>query len=258
MSSRKIFASGEKLTRVLWCFGILLALFLLLNYVLLPMYVNHGSRHAVPRVVGLPFDQACSVLDSARLVGIQGETRPDPMYPAGVVTSQNPLPAAVVKEGRHVYLTLSGGEVLVGVPVLRGKSTRDARFSLERNGLKLGTITYDYSESFPENTIIEQSLRPDEKVAKGTSVGVMVSRGKADQEMVVPSLIGKTLTEGEKVLVAMGLKVGIVTSQPSFDLLPNTIVDQFPRPGENAKIGTEVDLFVVKVGKPTDEIQQPK
>jgi serine/threonine-protein kinase len=208
----------------------------------------------VPRVVGLPFDQACSVLDSARLVGIQGETRPDPTYPAGAVTSQNPSPGAMVKEGRHVYLIVSGGEVLVGVPVLRGKSMRDARFSLERNGLKLGAITYDFSDSFPENTIIEQSLRPDAKVAKGTVVGVTVSRGRADQEIVVPSLIGKTLTEAEKTLAAMGLKVGIVTSQPSYDLLPNTIVDQFPRPGENAKIGTEVDLFVVKVGKPTDEI----
>jgi beta-lactam-binding protein with PASTA domain len=258
MSSKRIFAPRKKLTRVLWFFGILLALFVIFNYVLLPMYVNHGSRYAVPRVVGLQFDQARSVLDSARLLGIQGETRPDPTYPAGVVTSQNPLPGAVVKEGRHVYLTVSGGEVLVGVPVLRGKSTRDARFSLERNGLKLGAITYDYSESFPENTIIEQSLRPDAKVAKGTSVGVTVSKGRADQEIVVPSLIGKTLTEAEKVLGAMGLKVGIVTSQPSFDLLPNTIVDQFPRAGENAKIGAEVDLFVVKVGKPTDEIQQPK
>jgi beta-lactam-binding protein with PASTA domain len=258
MSSKRIFAPTKRLTRVLWFFGILLALFILINYVLLPMYVNHGSRHPVPRVVGLPYDQAKTVLDSARLVAVEGGTRADPTYPAGTVTSQNPLPGAVVKEGRRVYLALSGGEVLVAVPLLRGKSVRDARFALERNGLQLGSFAYDYSESFPENTIIDQSLRADVKVAKGTSVAVTISRGRSDQEMTVPSLIGKTLTEAQKILEGAGLKVGIVTSQPSFDLLPNTIVDQFPRPGENAKVGTEVDLFVVKAGKPTDEIQQPK
>jgi len=258
MSPKKLFAPSKRTVRALWVLGGLLALFLLLNYVLLPMYVNHGSRHAVPRVVGLPFYEAKTVLDTARLTAVQGDTRPDPQYPAGTVTSQNPLPGAVVKEGRHVYLTLSGGEVLVGVPVLRGKSTRDARFALERNGLKLGEIAYENSDSFPENTIIDQSVRSDTKVAKGTFVGVTVSRGRGDHEVVVPSLIGKTLTEAEKLLEAAGLKVGIVTSQPSFNLLPNTIVDQFPRPGETAKPGSEVDLFVVKVGKPTEEIQPPQ
>jgi serine/threonine-protein kinase len=258
MSSKRIFAPTKRLNRLLGFLGILLALFVLLNYILIPMYVNHGGRYTVPRVVGLPFDQAKTVLDSARMVAMQGDTRPDPTYAAGTVTAQNPLPGAAVKEGRRVYLTISGGEVPVAVPLLRGKSPRDARFALERNGLRLGELTYDYSESFPENTIIDQSPRADVNVAKGTTVAVTVSRGRADQEITVPSLIGKTLTEAEKILQGAGLKVGIVTSQPSFELLPNTIVDQFPRPGEHAKVGTEVDLFVVKAGKPTEEIQQPK
>ena len=258
MPSRKLFAPTKRLTRLFWSFGIILALFLLFNYVLIPLYVNHGSRHTVPRVVGLSYDSAKAVLDTARLVAVEGETRPDPTYAAGTVTVQNPQPGAVVKEGRRVYLTRSGGEVLVAVPLLRGKSVRDARFALERNGLKLGGITYDYSESFPENTIIDQSLRAETKVNRGTSVGVSVSRGNTDKELTIPPLIGKTLTEAEKILQGAGLKVGIVTSQPSFDLLPNTIVDQFPRAGETAKMGTEVDLFVVKAGKPTEEIQKPK
>jgi beta-lactam-binding protein with PASTA domain len=70
-------------------------------------------------------------------------------------------------------------------------------------------------------------------------------------------VVGKTLAEAEKILAATGLKVGIVTYQPSFDLLPNTVVDQFPRAGDPVTPGQEIDLFVVKVGKPTDEIQPP-
>jgi serine/threonine-protein kinase len=142
--------------------------------------------------------------------------------------------------------------------LLRGKSVRDARFALERNGLKLGATTYDYSESFPENTIIDQSAAADSRIPKGAFIGVTVSKGRASQEITVPSVVGKSLSEAETILKTAGLKVGIVTSQPSFELLPNTVVDQFPRAGEPAKVGQEIDLFVVRVGKPKEEIPQAK
>jgi serine/threonine-protein kinase len=235
----------------------LVALFLAMNYVVLPVYVNHGSRLEVPRVVGLTLDAAKGSLDSAGLQAVDAGTRPDPTYPAGAVVFQNPLPGAIVKEGRRVYLTVSGGEPLVSVPLLRGKSVRDARFALERNGLKLGEAVYEYSETFPENTIIDQSRVADSRVSRGSFVRVTVSRGRSLSQIPVPSVVGKTLAEAEKILAATGLKVGIVTYQPSFDLLPNTVVDQFPRAGDPVTPGQEIDLFVVKVGKPTDEIQPP-
>jgi beta-lactam-binding protein with PASTA domain len=53
------------------------------------------------------------------------------------------------------------------------------------------------------------------------------------------------------------LKVGNITFQSSFDLLPNTVVDQFPRAGEMVNEDQAVDLFVVKAGKPAEEIQAP-
>jgi beta-lactam-binding protein with PASTA domain len=236
----------------------LFALFLLMNYIALPVYVNHGSRLVVPRVVGMTMEQAKNTLDSASLQAVESETRPDPRYPAGTVIHQNPFPGAVVKDGRRIYLTISGGEQQVTVPLLRGKSVRDARFALERNGLKLGAITYEYSETFPENTIIDQTFSADARIARGATVQVTVSRGRSLDKIPVPSVVGKTLSEAQKILSEAGLKIGIITYQPSFDLLPNTVVDQFPRPDETAKSGQEIDLFVVKVGKPTEEIEPPK
>jgi eukaryotic-like serine/threonine-protein kinase len=258
MASKKFSRFLSHHSRSLWIAGGLLLTFVLMNYVVLPMYVNQSSRLAVPRVVGLTVEEARAALDSTRLVAVEGETKPDPSYPVGTVSFQNPLPGAVVKEGRRIYLTVSGGDVQVPVPLLRGKSVRDARFALERNGLKLGATTYDYSESFPENTIIDQSAAADSRIPKGAFVGVTVSKGRASQEIMIPSVVGKSLSEAESILKAAGLRVGIVTSQPSFELLPNTVVDQFPRAGEPAKVGQEIDLFVVRVGKPKEEIPQAK
>lgn len=241
--------------KILLILGGFVILFLFLNYVALPLYVNHGSRLEVPRLVGIPADRAMAMLDSARLQGVKGETRPDPTYPAGTVVFQYPQAGAIVKEGRNVYLTISGGDVLVSVPLLRGKSARDARFALERNGLQLGAVTFENSETFPENTVVEQSAAADARIARGSYVAVVVSKGRTHEAIAVPSVVGKTLSEAEKILHSAGLKVGIVTTQPSFDLLPNTVVDQFPRPGDPGKSGQEVDLFIVRAGKPKEEIQ---
>ncbi len=244
--------------KFLYTAGTIVGLFVLLNYIALPLYVHQGRTLNVPRVIGTPLSDAKRMLDSAGLQPIEAETRPDPTMAAGTVTNQNPLPEAVVKTGRRVYLTISGGEIQVSVPLLRGRSTREAKFALERYGLKLGGISYGISDTFPENTIMGQSVPPDTRVPRGTVVGVSVSKGRAQEQAQVPTLTGKSLTEAEKMLQAAGLKVGNITYQPSFDLLPNTVVDQFPRPGEPIGAGQNVDLFVVGTGKPSEEIQSPK
>jgi serine/threonine-protein kinase len=228
-----------------------------MNYNLLPAYVRHGGTLTVPDVTGQPFDSARTTLEEGGLQVIQAETRPDPDHPVGTVINQNPPGGAVVKHGRRVYLTISGGEAQVMVPSLRGRSTRDAKFALERFGLRLGGISYATSSNFPENTIIGQSVAPESRVSKGTVVNITVSSGREIKQIEVPQLVGKSTTEAEKLLVNARLKVGNITFQPSYDLLPNTVVDQFPRAGEMVNQDQAVDLFIVKAGKPTEEIQAP-
>jgi eukaryotic-like serine/threonine-protein kinase len=243
--------------RFLITIGSLLGLFVFLNYVVLPLYVNHGSRVTVPSVVGMPLEEAQKTLEQARLRLVHGESRPDPAFALGLVIQQNPAAKAEVKEGRRVYVITSGGDVQVPVPSLRGRSLRDARFSLERFGLKLGSVQYDTSDTFPENTIIYQSAAADTRIAKGTVVNIVVSKGRVLKEAQVPLVVGKTLGEAEGLLNAAGLRVGNITYQPSFDLVPNTVVDQYPRQGETALPGHAVDLFVIKVEKPLEEFEVP-
>ncbi len=236
----------------------LIILFCTVNYILLPIYVKSGVTLAVPNVIGLPVAQARRMLDSVGLQPIEAETKPDPKAPVGTIVLQNPAQDALVKKGRRIYLTLSGGEVLVTVPKVRGLSTRDSRFALERTGLQLGEVSYDTSRVYPENTTITQSVPPGNKVPRGTKVNIIISQGKGLLDIEIPNLMGKTLTECERILTERGLKVGVITYQSSFDLLPNTIVDQYPRGGESALMGQAVDLFVVKTGKPKEEIQSPE
>ena len=137
---------------------IVLILYFLFDDVLMPWYVQKGKTTKVPDVVGLRLEEAKQKIREAGLDPKEAEYKNDKRYKVGTVTMQNPIAESVVKLDRGVYLTISGGEELVDVPNLRGKSVREAVFTLEKYNLKLGTISYEPSEEIFANTIIRQEI----------------------------------------------------------------------------------------------------
>jgi len=250
--------SSDRIKRLTLFVAVVVGLFLLVDSIIMPWYVGHGSTRAVPSVSGLPLERAMGVLDSAGLESVRADTRPDPRAPEGTVIGQNPEPDAKVKEGRRVYLSVSGGEASVLVPRLRGLSIRDAKFSLERAGFKVGVLLHSPSETFPVNSIMEQSPAPGGRLVKGSVVDMTVSAGSSIREITAPDLTGRTVGEAEKILSREGLRLGKLTYQTGFELIPNTIVDQFPRPGDRVAAGDSVHLFVVRLTGLKDKNGQPE
>jgi beta-lactam-binding protein with PASTA domain len=240
----------RKILRNLRLAGIFLVLvvvlFFLLDDLVMPMYVQQGKTTRVPSVVGMTVAEARKTLSELGLKAKESEYRPDKQYPVGTVVLQNPSADADVKYGRGIYLTISGGEVLVAVPSLRGKSIRDASFRLEQFGLKLGSLQYQPSDELFENTVVSQEIPAGTNVKSGTLVNVIVSQGKTTNRQPVPGVTLKSLAEAEKLILQAGFRVGTITFQVSLDLLPNTVIDQFPRGGELGTLGQPVDLFVAQ------------
>ncbi len=230
-------------------FGLFLVLFVVCNDVVIPWYVNQGGIVKVPSVTGVPFDEAVRILDSIGLEPRKGDVRSDRSHKAGYVIIQNPIAGHEVKRGRRVYLTVSGGEVQVVVPNIKGRTLRDARFALEREGLQLGAIEYSTSDQFPPNTIMEQKIGAGAKVKRDTYVSIVVSQGSSSQTVTVPDVTGKPLSEAEAMITAAGLRRGNVTYAVSSDLLPNTVLEQFPRKGEIVAKDQPIDLVVVQGGE---------
>jgi beta-lactam-binding protein with PASTA domain len=237
--------------------GALVVLILLGNNVVMPWFVSRGGIIEVPSVVGLKFERAQVVLDSLGLQARQSEVRPDLKYPIGTVVAQVPNLGSKVRPGRRIYLSVSGGEPVVDVPALKGRSLRDAKFALERMGLALGSTTYVPSEEFPPNTVVDQGSEPGIRVRKGSAISIVISQGKETDRITVPELLGKILPEAEKILAQRGLKVGNISYQENLELLPNTVLAQYPRGGELVGLGQPVDLFVVQVGakKPKEVLE---
>lgn len=232
-----------------------LIVFYIFNNIVMPQYVQQGKTTEVPNVVGKGLDEALKMLSDAGLPGKKAGVRTDKQYPEGTVVVQNPAAGSEVKFGRGVYLTVSGGDPLVVVPSLRGQSLRDATFSLERVGLVMGSTTYQVSEEYPQGTIIDQDTPQSSKVPNGKVINVTVSQGKNADQVPVPDIIKKTFSEAERIVIQAGLRVGNITYQVNADLLPNTVIEQFPKAGQLVPAGQAIDLVVAQKGEKSNELQ---
>jgi beta-lactam-binding protein with PASTA domain len=223
--------------------GFILFIFLL-NYIIMPWYVS-SPETKVPKVIGMQSHDAIDLLEKEGFKPVISDTTYGLEVKTGAVFLQKPDAGKVVKEGRTVYLFISGGQKVIPVPLLKGKSILDAKFALERLGLKLGKIDR-ISSSQPEDMIFDQQYAEGTLLKQGDVVGVTVSAGRSGSEVMVPDLIGKSLSEAKKILADSSLVIGKINYQPSSTLLPNTILDQYPSSGNTLNPGSAVDLFVTK------------
>lgn len=244
---------NPKVKKLLYFLGGLFIAFLLFNYLLMPWFV-YSAEVQVPKVVNLQQEEAIRVLEEAGLNAIVGDTTfVETGFVKNAIILQKPRAGEIVKKGRRIFLVLSGGEPTTVVPSIQGKSITNARFALERVGLKIGEIM-EVSSDNPKDIIIAQQFVAGVKIKKGTFINVSVSTGQTEGEIEIPNLIGKSLTEAEKILNESFLKVGKINYQPSFDLLPNTVKDQYPGPGSRLNQGDAVDLFITKNVETKEEV----
>jgi beta-lactam-binding protein with PASTA domain len=64
-----------------------------------------------------------------------------------------------------------------------------------------------------------------------------------------------TFADTERILIQAGLRIGNITYKVSPDLLPNTVIDQYPKAGELVPSGQAVDLVVAQRGEKSTDIQ---
>lgn len=233
--------------KLLVVLGAVFIIIILLNYLILPWWVNRAEVE-IPKVIGMNESDAVALLEKSELNPIISDITYNQNFLKGTIALQKPDAGSTVKVGRRVYLFVSGGEPTVLVPLLKGKSVRDAKFALERLGLQLGNVEQVPSSS-PKNMIFDQEFVEGTPIKKGQSVSVSVSIGIEMGEITVPDLIGKSLMEAQRILADSLLKVGKLNYQISFSLLPNTVIDQYPSSGTKLFQGDAVDLFITKSGE---------
>jgi len=72
------------------------------------------------------------------------------------------------------------------------------------------------------------------------------------EEISVPEITGKSLSDSEKELAMLGLKIKKRADRPSAEV-PNTVIEQLPKPGETVKTGQMI-LVVTSKGQADGDV----
>jgi serine/threonine-protein kinase len=224
---------------------IILLTLILADKIVMPLLVHGDPIIRVPNVIGMTVNEAKFNLE-ARGLSVQ-EIRQvfSDKVEQGHVINQLPYPNTEVKKGRRLYLTVSKGSEKLKMPMLVGKTERDARLLLLSIGLQPGDISESISETMAPGLIIAQSIPAGADALYGQQVSLVISSGNAS--IIVPQLIGHTIDEARIMLEESGLVLGPITRAPSNDtFMSNTVTFQIPSAGESLHAGDTVSVTITE------------
>lgn len=195
----------------------------------------------LPNVVEEPKENAVAILKAEGLTNITFSESHHDSIPANHVIRQRPSANQVVKQNRNIELVISLGPVLIEVPSVEGVDVRVAESDLQAVGLT-AVREYEYSETHAKDIVIRQDPLAGVEIAKNQEVKLVVSAGPRPFKM--PSVIGKSLDEAEKVLADLKVDVRRAWNPSQGDSPGGIVTDQTPAASEEVKPGDIVYLYL--------------
>jgi serine/threonine protein kinase/beta-lactam-binding protein with PASTA domain len=155
-----------------------------------------GEVTVVPDLRGLSRRDAELQLKNAGLVLGRVDEQYDANAPVGTVISQNPRPPAQINKNTAVDIVISKGvQRKVSLPDFRGTPLSTIQTQLDSLKLKLGRVTEEANDKYPQGIIIAQAPPPGSDVAEGASVDFTVSKGSSSAPK--RALVQVTVPEGQ-------------------------------------------------------------
>jgi len=215
---------------------------------LMGVVVHQKKELMVPDLTGKTVGQALQILSDQDVYIKKVGEQYNENIPDGSIIFQEPLPGSAVKEGKVIKVIISSGGQVIFVPQLVDRSLREAKILLRQAGLVLGEETGSYSEEVKKDFVIAQDPSPEEIVARGSMINLVVSLGPA-REAEVPlmvNLLGRNIRSARKILRDANLPLGEIKETVNDSVPEGTILKQEPHPDEIIDENTIVEVTVAK------------
>ena len=178
-------------------------------------------------------------------------------YAKGQIIDQNPENGTEVVKGTTIKVTVSlGPEPQVKyMEDLVGMDQETAMAFLTGQGVNPLPQT-QYSEIYPEGTVIKTDPELDTELVDGQTVKVYISAGPLIETAVMPNVVGYNLATAMELLTQKGFKE--VEPQPvESDAAKDVVVDQSVAKDTELDVTTKIILKVSKGPKETEATSQP-
>ena len=221
--------------------GLVLTLVALVSALTAMRFAIHGRQVAVPNLVRMTPAEADRATSAAGLsMAIE-----DHFYSGDVeegrIVSQVPVPGTMVRRGWRVRAAQSLGPQRVVVPNVVGDSQRAAEINVRRRGLEIGSVAVARLPDVAHGQVAAQSPPANANVAS-PKVDLLIGAPPERPALLMPSLVGRQLSEAVRAIEAAGLHVESAASVSDGTAAPNTVVRHTPAPGEKVAPGTAVTL----------------
>ncbi len=218
-----------------------------------------SSDAEVPKIVGLNKDEAKKQVESAKLNYVEVGTEKS-SKPAGTVTRCYPAEGTKVKVNSDVRVYISSGETASTMPNLTDMDLASAKDIINSNGLKLGNVSYQYSDAVAKDNVISQTPSADSPIDSNTVVDLVVSKGSEYKSTKVPNLKNTTLDQAGNMLANANLKLGSTFAENTTDKsMDGKIFEQSVDPDSQVKEGTVISVkyYKYKQPEPASSTTQP-
>ncbi|MDR1225981.1 MAG: PASTA domain-containing protein [Prevotellaceae bacterium] len=233
------------------CMAILLAL---LTTLVLRIVTRHGQTYPVPELAGMSIADAQKLAKSKKMHVVINDSVYIAHKPGGMVIEQNPKSKVRVKKDRKLFVTINAlSAKRVGVPDVAGLSLRQAKATLEMQGLEVGRLSF--APDIANNNVLRQQfrgaiLKEGDKLVVGSRVDLVLGKSRASVRTAAPQLIGLSLPSARSGIIEASLNAGRIRYDESVknmtDSLEAKVYLQYPVATEEStlEVGSLVDIFL--------------
>lgn len=158
-------------------FGIVMVVAFISSQLIYPLLLGNSERTEVPDIVGLGLSTAKQKLRENRLHIVVKDSVWSEDAPVEYVLEQQPPAGKALKQDQAVYVIVSRGSRVINVPQIVGLPYHEAYIRLRGSGLKTVIADSLYSEKYAVNSVIRCSPTVGNKIEKGATVKIYLSRG---------------------------------------------------------------------------------
>ena len=167
------------------------------------IYISSGKEtFSLDDVTGMQYQQAQAQLENDGLV-VSLEFDYSDSVGSDKVISTSPKAGSQVAKGDTITITASKGKETKTtiVPNLLGQNIDDAIQMIKDAGLTYNGKSSDYSDSYSENQVMNQSISAGKTVDEGTTISLTVSLGSRvtsySASIPIESPFGRDITDGD-------------------------------------------------------------
>lgn len=244
----KKYLAEHKAFRICFIIFILIAIFV--ASILITTGILNATRPKevqIPNLFNMTQEEAQKTLKDLKLQYKVKSEEYNTEVEAGKIISQNPpyKENYPVLEKSTVEVVVSKGTEKTKMPKVTGLTREEAEQAIQDAKLT-PQVEEEKSQKIEEGIVIKQEIKEDTELDAGTVVKIYVSIGTGIKQVTVPSVVGKTQEEAEKMIKSAGLTVSTVLTEEDTTKTNGIVLRQSIDANKTVDEGTGITITVNK------------